>query len=106
MTGVALLAVIAVERRFQKSTGTCRYTGYTRSCTDDLARRFVSEHDGVPDNDVADGAFSVVVKVRSTDADVVHSHLNFTGTWRDNFSFKDAKASGFVKFGNEHVTIF
>ena len=103
---VALLAVVAVESRFKKCACACRNSRNAGPCADDLARGFVSEDNRVPDDDIANRTFGVVMQVGPAYPNALDSYLDLTGAWRHRLGFKHPKAPGFVKFGNEHDRLF
>ena len=105
MAGAAELAVVAVERRFERGAIAGVPAGDAGPGLDHGAGRFVAQHHGVFAGRVADRAFGVGMQIAAADTHGIDPHLDFAGAWVFDRFFGQMELALRDEFGYQHYGV-
>ena len=98
MAAPAILAVIAVNGRFQRHRIAALPTSNARATSQNGPHRFVPQYHGVHGLGIADRALGEIVQVRPTNADGLHRDLNLSRRGIGQRFLADLKSSKAYQF--------
>jgi hypothetical protein len=98
----AKLTVVAVHSRFKKRPGACCHARNAFTRHDNGADRFVAEHNGVQDFDIADHAVLVIMQIGPANAYVSDTNLDLARSGLCDRRFDQLETALALKFSNFH----